>query len=396
MSDSLQIPDSWKYIFVQDAFKLGRGRVISRPEIKSNPGKYPVYSSQSMNEGKMGSIGTYDFDGEYITWTTDGAYAGTVFYRKGKFNCTNVCGTLKDNGNYPVYPRFVAFYLQTVAKNYVSYVGNPKLMNNTFGEIPFLHPPPIEQKKIASILTSVDNVIEKTESQISKLQDLKIGMMQELLTKGIGHTEFKDSPVGRIPESWNVVSLKDVCEKISDGIHTTPQYTNYSEYHFINGNNLKDGRIVIGENTKCVSEEEYLKHKKKLSEKTILMSINGTIGNLAYYNNEEVILGKSAAYISLKKTVIKEYIYYVLESERSGRYFELELTGTTIRNLSLRSIKDMPIAFPSVDEQQQIASILMSLDHSIKAKKVKLGQISLMKKGLMQDLLTGKVRVKVN
>src|SRR5690554_2356870 len=117
-------------------------------------------------------------------------------------------------------------------------------------------PPLPEQQKIATILSSVDDVIGKTRAQIDKLKDLKTGMMQELLTKGIGHTEFKDSPVGRIPAEWTVKKLDDLSEKISDGIHTTPKYVEKSEYHFINGNNLQDGQIVIGDKTKCVPESE--------------------------------------------------------------------------------------------------------------------------------------------
>ena len=75
-------------------FYLGRGRVIDNEEVVDNPGPYPVYSSQTETEGVFGYLNSYDFEGEYITWTTDGANAGTAFYRKGQFNCTNVCGTL--------------------------------------------------------------------------------------------------------------------------------------------------------------------------------------------------------------------------------------------------------------------------------------------------------------
>ena len=89
-----KIPKHWETKAVWMMFHLGRGRVISNEEIVANPGQYPVYSSQTENEGIMGYIDTYDFDGDYITWTTDGAKAGTVFYRTGQFNCTNVCGTL--------------------------------------------------------------------------------------------------------------------------------------------------------------------------------------------------------------------------------------------------------------------------------------------------------------
>ena len=87
-------PD-WPMVSIKELCELGRGRVISRRDINNNPGPYPVYSSQTSDEGIFGRLGSYDFDGEYVTWTTDGANAGTVFYRTGKFSCTNVCGTLK-------------------------------------------------------------------------------------------------------------------------------------------------------------------------------------------------------------------------------------------------------------------------------------------------------------
>jgi len=256
-------------------------------------------------------------------------------------------------------------------------------------------PPVLEQKKIATVLSSVDDVIEKTRAQIDKLKDLKTGMMQELLTKGVGHTEFKDSPVGRIPVSWEVHSLSELTTKISDGIHTTPTYTDKSEYCFVNGNNLKEGFIIFGDKTKFVPEQEYVKHRKDLNENTILMSINGTIGNLALYRGEKVILGKSAAYISLKENQSKHFIYYVLQSQWVKKFYELELTGSTISNLSLRSIKDTPVPVPPKREQVKIASIIEGLDDLLRRKLKKLDSLSNVKTSLMQDLLTGKVRVNV-
>ena len=101
-------------------------------------GPYPVYSSQTSNGGLFGHLGTFDFDGEYVTWTTDGANAGTVFHRTGKFNCTNVCGTLKRRVDavHRIDMRFLAQVLGQVAKSYVIQVGNPKLMNKEVAKIP--------------------------------------------------------------------------------------------------------------------------------------------------------------------------------------------------------------------------------------------------------------------
>lgn len=270
-----------------------------------------------------------------------------------------------------------------------------RIGRDALSKIKLLSPPLPEQKKIASILTSVDEVIETTRKQIDKLQDLKKATMNELLTKGIGHTEFKDSELGRIPKSWEVQELSSLCSKVGDGIHSTPKYSDYGDYPFINGNNLSNGRIIVFDSTKYVDEIELNKYKTELDNLTVLMSINGTIGNLAFYRSEAVILGKSVAYISLKKSVCIKYIYYFLGSSQTNEYFKSELTGTTISNLSLKSIRRTPILIPPLVEQKRIASTISSIVKLIEEQNRKLHQTQSLKKSLMQDLLTGKVRVKV-
>ncbi len=196
-----------------------------------------------------------------------------------------------------------------------------------------------------------------------------------------------------VPDGWRQLQLIDMASKISDGIHSTPKYVETSDYYFINGNNLKDGKIVINKITKCISEEEFQKHQKDLNDRTILMSINGTIGNLAYYRGEKVILGKSAAYINLKNSVNKDFIYFVLSSAKTRRFFESELTGTTIRNLSLKSINTVKLLTPPFPEQKRIAHILSTWDKAIETVKKLIENSKAQKKALMQQLLTGKRRL---
>jgi len=181
-TDAGCIPENWKVGRVEDFFVLGRGRVISIPFIKEHPGPYPVFSSQSKNNGEMGRMDTFDFDGDYFTWTTDGAYAGSVFARSGKFNCTNVCGTGKAKSPAESDSKFAAYFLQRVAKRHVSYVGNPKLMNNTFADIPFALPPLDEQKEIIAVIDSVKKNIELAEEQIVSLSNLKRSVSSDLLS----------------------------------------------------------------------------------------------------------------------------------------------------------------------------------------------------------------------
>lgn len=181
MQKLLTPKEDWEVKKIKEIAKVGRGRVISHKEINnSTVKKFPVYSSQTTNNGIMGYIDTYDFEGEYVTWTTDGEKAGTVFYRKGRFNCTNVCGTiklLKDN------PKFISYILGGITPKYVSKnVANPKLMNKPMKNIPIPLPPIAEQTKIASILSDMDAEIEILEQKLAKAQQIKQGLMRELLT----------------------------------------------------------------------------------------------------------------------------------------------------------------------------------------------------------------------
>ncbi|MCD9468942.1 restriction endonuclease subunit S [Photobacterium iliopiscarium] len=119
-----------------------------------------------------------------------------------------------------------------------------------------------EQKKISAILTSVDDVIEKTQAQINKLKDLKTGMMQELLTRGVGvdgkpHTEFKDSPVGRIPKGWDVVQISELCTDVVDCVNKTAPVVDYkTPYKMLRTTNIKNGRVDT-DNVRCVTKETY-------------------------------------------------------------------------------------------------------------------------------------------
>ena len=117
ISNFKNIPSNWVVKNVGSICSLGRGRVISQDEIREHQGVYPVYSSQTSNNGEMGRIATFDYDGEWVTWTTDGANAGTVFYRNGKFNCTNVCGTLMPLDSNSLLLKFLSYHLNQIAKN---------------------------------------------------------------------------------------------------------------------------------------------------------------------------------------------------------------------------------------------------------------------------------------
>lgn len=163
---------------------------------------------------------------------------------------------------------------------------------------------------------------------------------------------------------WEEVKLKDVVDILGDGLHGTPEYNDSGEYYFINGNNL-NGNIVIDDKTKRVSHEEYLKYRKDLNDTTILVSINGTLGNVALYKEEKIILGKSACYFNVNQNVDKYYVMYVMKSDCFRQYARSYATGTTIKNLGLKQIREFPFSLPPINEQKSIAHILSTLDEKI-------------------------------
>ena len=172
--------DTWDSFKIKDIAIIGRGRVISSQEIsqQKNP-LFPVYSSQTSNDGIMGYLDEYMYDGEYISWTTDGANAGTVFYRNGKFNCTNVCGLLKLGNEFDTY--FVSLVIGEAAKKYVSTnLANPKLMNNTMGSIQIRVPKFDEQKRISILFRKLDTLLLMHNRLLNEYSKQKLYLLSKM------------------------------------------------------------------------------------------------------------------------------------------------------------------------------------------------------------------------
>lgn len=165
---------------------------------------------------------------------------------------------------------------------------------------------------------------------------------------------------------WITTTLEECTDILGDGLHGTPKYTENGEYAFVNGNNLVDGEILIKKETKRVDYSQYDKYKKPLTNRTILVSINGTLGNVGVYGSEKIILGKSACYFNVKKSVDKDFIYYIVSSPTFKHYLESNATGTTIKNISLKQMREYTFELPEIGEQKRISSVLRKIDEKIK------------------------------
>ena len=186
--------------------------------------------------------------------------------------------------------------------------------------------------------------------------------------------------------TWEQRKLSEGVSEIGDGLHGTPTYCDDGNVYFINGNNLVNGRIVISEDTKKVDEEQQSIADKSLDNTTILMSINGTIGNLAYYSGEKLMLGKSAAYIKVSE-FNKKFVYIYLQTPSIQTYFMDSLTGTTIKNLGLKAIREMTMPIPQdIEEQKQIGEFFDSLDNLITLHQRKLEKLRQIKKSMLEKM----------
>ncbi|MGB2247589.1 MAG: restriction endonuclease subunit S [Alcanivorax sediminis] len=372
--------------------KLGRGNVISKIDIRNNPGTYPIYSSSSKNQGKMGEYGSFMFDEELISWSVDGG--GYVFYRpKHKFSVTNVSGYMKLVGEWDY--KFVAYVLQ-FQHEYFSFDYQTKAHPSVIREF-YLFPriPLHEQQKIAAILSSVDDVIEKTRAQIDKLKDLKTGMMQELLTKGIGHTAFKDSPVGRIPEEWDVVELARIA-RVIDCKHATPKY--FSEgYPVVKPGNIKEGNIdIAGCSLTDKDGFDDLNENHKPRKGDTVYSRNQTYGIGAFVHKDlDFAIGQDVCVIHPTDCEPK-FIFYAVNAPVVRDQVELLAAGSTFKRINLGSIRNLLVPVPAREEQKRISLILSSVDRNLLLIEQRLSCVTDIKKALMQDLLTGKVRVNVD
>lgn len=293
--------------------------------------------------------------------------------------------------------KYIYFYFQDsnfkkIINEKVSGSSIPHIFQRDLVELLMPIPPLKEQEKIAEILSTVDSQIDDTEKLIEKSKELKKGLMQKLLTKGIGHSEFKKTEVGEIPASWEVKKFKDV-SKINQGLQIAIEdrfkekldnRLPYITIQYINDKNNKDNEFYIenaNESVICTEDE-------------ILMTRTGNTGQVV--TNEHGVFHNNFFKIDFDRKVLdKDYLVYYLKSRAIQSLIMRYAGTTTIPDLKHSDFYRIPIVLPSIDEQKIISEILISIDNEIEEYKNKKQKLEELKKGLMQQLLTGKIRVTI-
>jgi len=293
-------------------------------------------------------------------------------------------------------------------KNLLAEGSTQEAVNNTkIKEIKFLFPKSkTEQTQIATILSKVDDAITKTEQLIAKYNRMKTGLMQDLLTKGIDENgnirseethEFKDSPLGKIPIEWECEKLISYCQKIQDGTHFSPKTDTNGNYKYVTSKNIRMGYLDLS-NLEFINEEAHNKIYKRCSIKfgDVLLTKDGaSTGNICLNNlKEEFSLLSSVALIRGKAGVLKnEFIFQFFMEESGQKSLIGQMSGNAIPRITLTKINNTFIKVPSFKEQEVIVQKLKPQDELINEEKIKLSKLQSLKTGLMQDLLSGKVRV---
>ncbi len=408
-----QIPEDRKLIRSKYALSYIKGRIPTETNTEQNGVPYIGASDLDNLSGRSEySIYTSDTDipvcgYEDILVLWDGARAGLI----GRNHMGAISSTIvKIIPNDDIDKRFFFWYLKGFEKYLYECVNGttiPHMNKKYIEDISMLDWSLDDQIRIADFLdekcSKIDRYIEKQQQIIDKLKAYKQAVITEAVTKGLDpDVPMKDSgndTIGRIPQHWSVIKFKYISDAIGDGLHSTPEYDADGDYYFLNGNNIGAETLVFKENTDRLNEVEFHKYKPvNINDRTILITLNGaTYGKTSFYNSEKVLLGKSAGYITLKNGENKHFVRLYLQSYVARLIMELSLCGSTIANLSLRTLNEFVMPYPPTNERDEIVDYLSAkcteIDIVISKKQAVIDKLTEYKKSLIYEAVTGKLEV---
>ncbi|MCB5984525.1 restriction endonuclease subunit S [Flavobacterium psychrophilum] len=355
----VKIESKWDLVRISDICEVGRGRVINKKEIEQNTGIYPVYSSQTSNNGIFGNLDTFDFEGEYVTWTTDGIYAGSVFYRNGKFNCTNVCGTLKAISA-KIDMKFLSVSLPNYTHLHVVKNANPKLMNNVMAAIQIPLPSLDIQQKIVAEIEVLEAKEKKAKEAVEELKERVTSIINNLK----GATK----------------KLRDVCKysetRIKSGLLTSKNYIGVDNM-LQNTAGKIDSNFVPDSGTST----EYN------AGNILLSNIRPYLKKIWFADNNGGSSGDVLVLQNVNSSVDSKYIYYHLKQDN---FFDFEMQG--VKGIKMprgdkEHIMDFKIPLPPLSEQQKIVSEIEKIEAKITTLETEIASIPKQKEAILKKYL---------
>ncbi|SMB92122.1 restriction modification system DNA specificity domain [Hymenobacter roseosalivarius DSM 11622] len=387
-----EIPEEWEAVELIEALELQRGYDL--PVQSRTKGEHPLIGSNGMidmhNEWKVA--------GPTIVTGRSGTI-GRLYYEEA--NCWPLNTTLYVKNTKGNDPKYLFYLLISIdLKRYGTGTGVPTLNRNVVHKHKIALPPLPEQQKIAEILSTVDEKMAVIDEQLAQTQELKKGLMQRLLTRGIGHTTFKDSPLGGIPESWSIIKLDDLVQvnrSITYGI-VQPGPFDADGTFLVRGKDYSRGWVSPDDFFKVSKRVEEPYKRARLKKGDILITIVGAgLGNLAIVPDwlEGANITQTTARIAIdSERADSMFYYYVLQSPIGRENVRNYEKGNAQPGLNLADVKKFLVPALPLSEQRQIAQILTTVDAKLQVLTDKKAQYQELKRGLMQQLLTGQRRVR--
>ena len=338
----------WKPLI--NVASLTRGRVISKEYLANNLGDYPVYSSQTVNNGEIGKINSFDFDGEFVSWTTDGANAGTVFYRSGKFSITNVCGLIKIQNNLELNYKFLFYWLSIEAKNHVySGMGNPKLMSHQMEKILIPIPPLSVQTEIVRILDALTALTSELTSELTLRRKQYEYYREKLLSEEeLGKVGFEWKTLGDVAKIQRGASPRPISQYITDDPNGIPWIKI--------GDTSLDSKYI--ENTAQKITIEGAEKSRILKSGDFVMSNSMSYGRPYILKISGAIHDGWASISDFENILNSDFLYYYLSSNTVQSYWNGKINSSSVSNLNSDIIKSLPIPIPTLNIQIEIAKTL--------------------------------------
>jgi len=384
------IPKEWGVVRLEDVTQINAGQTAPQGKDYFENGKFPFVRVKHLNNlYRGGHVADFDLINEKaISENKLKLYPkGSIIFPKSGESIRLERRAILDRDSYVVNhlcvlipdkekidDKFLFYYLTHIKiSELLTQTTTPSINLSQIKEIKVSRPSLPEQRKIASILSTVDEAIQKTEEIIQKTQKLKRSLMQQLLTKGIGHKKFKRTEIGEIPEEWDIETLGETAT-LQRGFDLPVQ-------------SMKDGDYpVMASNGIIGFHSEF-----KVKGPGVTVGRSGAVGEV-HYIEHDFWPHNTALFVKDFHENNPKFVYYFLQKLRLQRFSAYTGVPTLNRNF----IHPIKVAVPKLNEQHKIASILSGVDEKIEKEKQRKEQLEKLKKGLMQDLLTGKKRVRPN
>ena len=394
----------WQKISLSDVFSVSSGEGLSQTQMR--PGNHPVYGGN----GITGFHDTFLFEASRLIIGRVGEYCGNVYITRQKSWVTDnaLIATFHDEA---AYLPFWFYYLNHLGLNDFAFAAaQPVITGGIFERISGCVPPLPQQRKIARILTTLDNVITQTEALIAKYQAIKQGLMHDLFTRGVDATGklrppqseapelYKQSELGWIPKEWEVHELGAVCTWMSGG---TPSKSNpefwTGEIPWVSPKDMK--KFEIGDSEDHISDDAARIGTRFVPAGTVLIVIRGMILAHSFpvcLTTRPVTFNQDIKALVFNGTVEGRFLAYWLVSKASAMIALATESTHGTKRYDMDDLQSVPFGIPCEFEQQTIVSRLDSLANCTRNEQEQLKKLQIVKTGLMQDLLTGKVPVKAD